>query len=189
MKTDFPIRDIHLPENASWWPIAPGWWLLFLISLFFLVLIYKKLKQQKIKYVSKYNNHPNIINKALKQLNNISQQTDDKQIIKQLSILLRRTAMSLYKNENVAGLTGNNWLYFLDNKGNTTEFSEGIGQALIAQPYQKKTDYPKKKLIKLTKKWLIIQKQATTQFSAQIIAQPSTKNNPTINKKRGRDHV
>lgn len=28
MKTpDLPLRDIHLPEPVSWWPLAPGWWL------------------------------------------------------------------------------------------------------------------------------------------------------------------
>jgi hypothetical protein len=21
------LRDIHLPEPVSWWPLAPGWWL------------------------------------------------------------------------------------------------------------------------------------------------------------------
>ena len=28
MKTpELPLRDIHLPEPVSWWPLAPGWWL------------------------------------------------------------------------------------------------------------------------------------------------------------------
>ncbi|MBK8960777.1 MAG: DUF4381 domain-containing protein [Proteobacteria bacterium] len=24
---ELPLRDIHLPEPVSWWPLAPGWWL------------------------------------------------------------------------------------------------------------------------------------------------------------------
>lgn len=28
MKTpELPLRDIHLPDAVSWWPLAPGWWL------------------------------------------------------------------------------------------------------------------------------------------------------------------
>ena len=25
---EIPLRDIHLPEPISWWPLAPGWWIL-----------------------------------------------------------------------------------------------------------------------------------------------------------------
>ena len=31
------LRDIHLPEPISWWPLAPGWWLLIIIALALMV--------------------------------------------------------------------------------------------------------------------------------------------------------
>ena len=30
---DLPLRDIELPEAISWWPLAPGWWLLLMVVL------------------------------------------------------------------------------------------------------------------------------------------------------------
>ena len=28
-----PLRDIHLPPPVSWWPLAPGWWIVFTLVM------------------------------------------------------------------------------------------------------------------------------------------------------------
>jgi hypothetical protein len=33
------LKDIHLPDDISWWPLAIGWWLLITIlpTIFFII--------------------------------------------------------------------------------------------------------------------------------------------------------
>ena len=40
------LRDIRLPEPVSWWPPAPGWWLLSLVVLGVLIFITIKLHRR-----------------------------------------------------------------------------------------------------------------------------------------------
>jgi hypothetical protein len=179
VSTNLPIRDIHLPEDISWWPLAPGWWLLFLIGLFLVILMYQRFKRQKNKTtltvgsIHNQSNDQQIINDAFDILNEISQLSDKQQIIKEVSVLLRRTAMSLYEDDKIAGLTTHNWLTYLDNKGNTTDFSEGIGQVLIEQPYQKHTHYQKDELISLIIRWLSKQLHSTKSTQHTTTSQQS----------------
>jgi len=38
MPTDGPeLRDIHVPHVSMWWPLAPGWWVLFALLIAALV--------------------------------------------------------------------------------------------------------------------------------------------------------
>ena len=30
-ETPLPLRDLHLPAEVGWWPLAPGWWVLIAI--------------------------------------------------------------------------------------------------------------------------------------------------------------
>lgn len=159
MSGDIPIRDIHLPESISWWPIAPGWWLLLLLSLFFGLLTLQKIRRRNNKAHRDAISQQDTIANAQKILKGMSKTLDDQQAIKEVSVLLRRTAMSLYGRDSIAGLTGAEWLMFLDKKGKTTDFSQGSGQVLIKQPYQETTHYNRKKLVAITSQWLQTQLQ------------------------------
>lgn len=129
------LRDVHTPEAISWWPLAPGWWmvlallLLIAVSLFLFYLWRKKTALRKC---------------ALAELDEIKQHytrdNDGTQCCASLSIFLRRVALARCQTADdkarVAGLKGQDWLCYLDCNNPEKAFSQGLGRVLVTAPYQ-----------------------------------------------------
>ncbi len=159
------LRDIHLPEPISWWPIAPGWWML-IASLFLIIAVIFILR--KI-YLGKQ-----LKRDITAELENIKQQfqkTQNKsQLAKSLSILLRRASISYYPETNIAGLTGEHWLAYLDKTNvklsEKNSFKSNAGKILLSAPYlpdNTKLDFDAQSLIDLCESWLLAPHKRMTQ--------------------------
>ena len=128
--TPLPLKDIHIPETIGWWPPAPGWWLLLvviLLAIAFFIWLYKQLTRKTAIKAAK---------KILQEIKS-GQTADPGKKLSELSILVRRVAISVAPEKKAAGLTGDSWLTFLDASVPGTPFSEGIGRYLADAPYQK----------------------------------------------------
>ena len=128
-----PLRDIHMPEAVGWWPLAPGWWVL--IALAFAGLLYW-LYQQYLKW--RWNAARRI---ALSELSRIraeyEQGADALALSKALSELLRRSMLAYAPRGEMAGLTGERWLAWLDRGLDDRPFTEGAGRNLESLPYRR----------------------------------------------------
>lgn len=98
------LKDIHLPDAVSWWPLAPGYYLLLAlcigVSLWAWFALQKRHKQHAAK-------------KAALVL--LSQLTPDSiQIAVEVNSLLKRAAMSYVSREKIASLDGNAWYEWID---------------------------------------------------------------------------
>ncbi len=165
-KQALDLRDIHLPEPISWWPIASGWWFLLACLIALVVILFLLKKRYKSKQINRE------IQSEVEQIKKQFKQSKNKlELAQSLSVLLRRTSISLYSEKNVAGLTGDQWLAFLDEtrlvKSSTAthKFQSETGKALIVAPYLPNTSdfsFNTKALIKLCEDWLKIQKASTT---------------------------
>jgi hypothetical protein len=146
---ELPLRDIHIPEAISWWPPAIGWWLLAVLTpllLGFLYWLYKRLtRKTALKTARK-------LFKALKNDPTLDNQTK----IAELSALLRRVAVSIDTRSQVAGLTGQNWLNYLDGAVKGAPFSEGPGRVFLDSHYQKSapTELAIQDVFQLCEDWL-----------------------------------
>ena len=144
------LKDIHLPPPVSFWPPALGWWILalLLISSLFIggVLFYRQHKKRRPKTEAL---------RILKDLQILYQNSKDEVVsLRNLSNLLRRTALTFYDNDEVASLQGSSWLEFLDKTGKTKEFSQGAGKVLGNEVFQQKVNPDMNALFPLVKKWI-----------------------------------
>ena len=144
------LKDIHLPDAVSWWPLAPGWWILICLFLIMIALaIYLYIRSQR------KTRQELIIEQSLQIFHDLEDQSvEPKVLVSELSKLLRRTAISLYGRDNTAKLAGKEWLNFLNLHGKTKAFTEGVGQAFGDQPYRPYVDYNRTALLGLTNHWL-----------------------------------
>jgi len=135
------LADIHLPEAISYWPVAPGWWLLLVLIILavVIILLWKKNRSnnraltpaQKIKLLkAQASQELKLINDDF-QKHGLAHKT-----VKQLSVFLRRYALSLYPRERVASLTDEQWLKLLDKLSNSEQYSQKFSQLLTTVPYQ-----------------------------------------------------
>ena len=144
------LKDIHLPEAVSWWPLAPGWWLLLGLFILMLALAFYLYKRSQRKSPEE-----RIIEQSLEIFHQVKDQSlSPKELLMELSELLRRTAISLRGRDEVANLAGQAWLNFLNESGRTQAFTEGVGQAFADQPYRPEVEYNRQALLGLTHHWL-----------------------------------
>ncbi|MBE9563760.1 MAG: DUF4381 domain-containing protein [Proteobacteria bacterium] len=150
------LRDIHLPEPISWWPLAPGWWILFVSLVVIITALYIAKKIYQSRQLSRE------ITSELDDIKKEFAATQNKsQLAKALSILLRRACITYYPENNIAGLTGENWLEYLDATfaSNKTQikFQDPIGHILLDAPYlpdETALNYDDQALIQLCESWL-----------------------------------
>jgi hypothetical protein len=154
--TQLPLKDIHLPEAIGWWPPAIGWWLLAVLIpllIVFLYWFYQRLTRKTAIKTAKNNLAAIKHNPAL----------DNNQKLRELSMLIRRVAISVNPRTEVASLTGRQWLAFLDKTLKGAPFSEGCGQLLAEAPYRNSppSELEISQLFSLCEEWLKAQtKQA-----------------------------
>lgn len=120
------LRDIHLPGEPSWWPPAPGWWLLALLlaalayALLRWALRWRRKRRRQRELQAEFAAMVGI--------------SDPMQRLQALSALLRRAARLV--DPLAAALQGEAWLAFLDQHCGDQSFTRGPGRVLLDAPYR-----------------------------------------------------
>ena len=142
------LRDIHLPAPPELWPPALGWWILAaLLTALFCYGIYRT---YQIWQKNAYRRH------GLKELESLfTREHQNTELLADINDLLKRVALKCSPREEVAHLTGESWVAFLDSKMPGHQFTMGAGQVLIDGPYAKASvDINRVELQKVVKTWI-----------------------------------
>lgn len=151
--SQLPLRDVHLPDAISWWPLAVGWWITLLVIPILLWISFK---------VYRHLTRKTAVKTAKQILQELKQQRTktEAQVLAEVSALLRRVAMSLASREECASLTGQAWLEYLDKSLDDKPFTRGVGQCLAEVIYRRTTPTHVDifELLDLAERWLNAQK-------------------------------
>lgn len=148
---ELPLRDIHLPDPVSWWPLAPGWWILLLLLITVISLLVYLVKRRDAKQRSPFS----LAVKALSEIEKKHSNNENPQVlIRDVSRFFRQLAVNIKPRSEVAAMTGNEWLTFLDGDMDKKPFTKGPGKVLIDAPYQKQAFVDKDELLNLCHQWI-----------------------------------
>ncbi|MGD9637447.1 MAG: DUF4381 domain-containing protein [Alphaproteobacteria bacterium] len=146
------LRDIHLPEEISIFPLAYGWWLVLGIVILLILSPWFIKSFNKIYALT-------LRKKALRELLELekryNQNNDFQALASAVSRLIKRIALLNYDKEYIAKLYDKSWADFLVKTGFN---NPDLAQTISCAAYLNKDNFSCKTnnivLLELTKKWI-----------------------------------
>jgi hypothetical protein len=127
------LRDIHLPAPVSWWPPAPGWWLIA-ATVVAIVMLSWWWRRRSIRL----RNAPATL--ARRELETLqaawNEHRNESRLLRETSVWLRRTGMSLTSRQEAASLTGRRWQQYLDDLAGEAIFSDADVRLITEASYR-----------------------------------------------------
>ncbi len=144
------LKDIHLPTDPSFWPPAIGWWLVLIMTFILTILTLVSIWIWKRRAAKRA---------ALKELSRIKlifyRNKNHHLLAKEISMLLRRAAITAFPEKSAASLTNDTWIEFLNAKSDAILFSKDIKHIIAEAPYRSDCQpFDDSLLIAQTEKWL-----------------------------------
>jgi Ca-activated chloride channel family protein len=144
------LIDIPLPREVNLLPQT--WEARLALALLLAGLVAAVWRYAHLRRVNRYRRE------ALAELSRIERAGDasSSELLPQLALLVRRTALAAFPREQVVPLAGPAWLSFLDRSYGGDEFSRGVGSLLQTGPYQQiPTDGAElQSLVRLVRRWI-----------------------------------
>ena len=142
------LRDIHAPDAPEFWPPAPGWFvvaaLVIAAGVVAAIICMRRWRAGRFRL------------DALAQLTSLRTRhgagASDAEIAMELSVLMRRVALARHPRAQVAGLTGERWLAWLESDLPGIGVSARI--ALLDAPYARESRFDVERALTACERWV-----------------------------------
>jgi Domain of unknown function (DUF4381) len=145
------LYDITGIDYISWWPLAPGWWVVLALASVLGGIVYWRRRAYQRSWKGE-------VWRALAALDSRLVGGNAQETAGALSVLLRRVAMQCSSRAECAGLEGQDWLRWLSSKDPGRFDWSCHGMLLIEIPYappgRSVSPESVKILIKAVKRWV-----------------------------------
>ncbi len=144
------LKDISPPAEPGWWLIAPGYLIigaaiLTLIAIGWIVLRRRKSRRS---YTAAW--------QALEQIRRAHQQNQDSlNLARELARWLKQIALLAFPQSKLEGVTGSDWLAFLDRSLDDESFTCGAGRVFADDIYRQCSEPDAAGLLDLCQRWLL----------------------------------
>lgn len=129
------LHDVVAPLPISWMPQTAGWFVAMALLLAGLTLLTIRIHRRR-----QANRYRGAALKELDRIRRLARQPASRTpALLELPGLVKRTALSFRDRSEVAGLTGEDWLAFLNGTYGGDAFSRGPGRLLVDLPYRDET--------------------------------------------------
>jgi Domain of unknown function (DUF4381) len=125
------LEDIVSAPPVPFWPPAPGWYVVAGVILCAMLwgawTFWRRWRAAAYRRAALG---------ELSQLEHLASEPDRRtEALVRLAALLKRTALAAFPRDEVASLSGDAWLAFLDRTGSNPRFSNGAGRLVAEVPY------------------------------------------------------
>ncbi|MEM7082517.1 MAG: DUF4381 domain-containing protein [Pseudomonadota bacterium] len=140
------LRDIHLPDAISWWPLAWGYWVVMLLLLATGWFMWRRYRQYAVHRAAM---------KTLRELDRRYQSHGDShRLAREINVLLKRTLLTLQPRTQVAKLAGDAWLDRLQSTGSGFSFSDAMREVLARDIYRQTAQLDACELVNECRRWI-----------------------------------
>lgn len=149
------LADIRVPGEISWWPLAPGWWVLLAILLGLAVYGAWRM-QQRMVLQRRLGGAISELTKARQTLTAAGEDQMAQRLIyvNSVNAVLRRVAMLHMGHDQAAGLSGQPWVSFLRKHDKAGLLTPELADVLAQGRFAPRCDVDANALERMAREWI-----------------------------------